>query len=90
MYGTGGGDGLLGTDFVPVSAVENEARVLAHLFSVNCTSKSFTKRIKVKEINIWQRNTWSASASVCQTGRYFSGYPRKYYWQQPSGQIPPI
>jgi acetylornithine deacetylase/succinyl-diaminopimelate desuccinylase-like protein len=31
MYGSGGGDGLLGADFVPVSAVESEARVLAHL-----------------------------------------------------------
>jgi acetylornithine deacetylase/succinyl-diaminopimelate desuccinylase-like protein len=31
MYGCGGGDGLLGADFVPVSAVETEARVLAHL-----------------------------------------------------------
>jgi acetylornithine deacetylase/succinyl-diaminopimelate desuccinylase-like protein len=31
MYGGGGGSSLLGTDFVPVRAVETEARVLAHL-----------------------------------------------------------
>jgi acetylornithine deacetylase/succinyl-diaminopimelate desuccinylase-like protein len=31
MYGAGGGDGLLGDDFVPISAVEAEARVLAHV-----------------------------------------------------------
>jgi acetylornithine deacetylase/succinyl-diaminopimelate desuccinylase-like protein len=31
MYGAGGESELLGTDFVPVSAVEDEARVLAHL-----------------------------------------------------------
>jgi len=31
MYGASGGVGLLGVDFVPISAVETEARVLAHL-----------------------------------------------------------
>jgi acetylornithine deacetylase/succinyl-diaminopimelate desuccinylase-like protein len=31
MYGAGGGEGLLGVDFVPIRAVENEARTLAHL-----------------------------------------------------------
>jgi acetylornithine deacetylase/succinyl-diaminopimelate desuccinylase-like protein len=31
MYGASGGVGLMGIDFVPISAVETEARVLAHL-----------------------------------------------------------
>jgi acetylornithine deacetylase/succinyl-diaminopimelate desuccinylase-like protein len=31
MYGASGGVGLLGVDFVPISSVEKEARVLAHL-----------------------------------------------------------
>jgi acetylornithine deacetylase/succinyl-diaminopimelate desuccinylase-like protein len=31
MYGAGGGVGLMGVDFAPISAVETEARVLAHL-----------------------------------------------------------
>jgi acetylornithine deacetylase/succinyl-diaminopimelate desuccinylase-like protein len=31
MYGAGGGEGLLGTDYVPISAVEAEARVLTRL-----------------------------------------------------------
>jgi acetylornithine deacetylase/succinyl-diaminopimelate desuccinylase-like protein len=31
MYGAGGGAGLTGVDFVPIAAVEAEARVLAHL-----------------------------------------------------------
>ena len=31
MYGASGGVGLMGVDFVPISAVEKEARVLAHL-----------------------------------------------------------
>jgi acetylornithine deacetylase/succinyl-diaminopimelate desuccinylase-like protein len=30
-YGASGGVGLMGVDFVPISAVETEARVLAHL-----------------------------------------------------------
>lgn len=31
MYGASGGIGLMGIDFVPISAVETEAKVLAHL-----------------------------------------------------------
>src|SRR5262249_60447212 len=31
MYGASGGVGLMGVDFVPISAVETEAKVLAHL-----------------------------------------------------------
>src|SRR5439155_17511212 len=31
MYGASGGVGLMGVDFVPIAAVETEAKVLAHL-----------------------------------------------------------